>query len=196
MQKSARQCERLKKICKNISNVRPIASGAEPRVGKPERPRDEMDALDTHSCTQSIASRSNILENVSVTSIALNLPARGADHACVSQKGSKVNWTRQTHAHTHRALQTSLRGLKINLNTSENLKMASQCQTHLVQAQNCAKRSHRGPETMRMHQAHARTHSALELTWKWLQEQAKTSGRPKQAKTAQLTYWHGELVQR
>ena len=155
-----------------------------------------MDVLDTHSRTQSIASSSNILENVSVTSIALNLPVRGTDHACVSQKGSKVNWTCQTHAHTHRALQASLRGLKINPNASENLKMASQCQTHLVQAQNCAKRSHRGLGTMWMHQAHTRTCSALESTWKWLQEQAKMSGRPKQAKTAQLTYWHGELVQR
>ena len=164
MQKSAQQCERLKKICKNISNVRPTASGAEPRMGKPERPRDEMDALDTHSRTQSIASSSNILENVSVTSIALNLPARGTDHACVSQKGSKVNRMHQTHAHMHRVLQTSLRGLKIKPNTSENLKMASQCQTHLVQAQNCAKRSHKGPGTMRMHQAHARMRSALKST--------------------------------
>ena len=90
----------------------------------------------------------------------------------------------------------SLKGLKVNPNTSENLEMAAQFQTYLVQAQNRAKRNHRGPGTTRMHQAHARMHSALESTWKWLQEQAKTSGRPKQAKTAQLTYWHGELVQR
>ena len=145
-------------------------SGTEPRVGKPERPRDEMDALDTHSRTQSIASSSNTLENVSVTSIAPNLPARGANHACVSQKGSKVNRTRQTHAHTHRALRTSLRGLKINPNASENLEMASQCQTHLMQAQNRTKRSHRGLGTMWMHQAHACMLSALESMQKRLQE--------------------------
>ena len=45
----------------------------------PEMPRDEMDASDTHSRMQSIASNSNTPANVSVTSVAPNAPARGAE---------------------------------------------------------------------------------------------------------------------
>lgn len=42
-------------------------------------PRDKRDASDMHSRMQSIASNSNTPANVSVTSVAPNVPARGAE---------------------------------------------------------------------------------------------------------------------
>ena len=77
------------------------ANGAEPCTGKPKRPRDQTDASDTRTCTQSVVSNSNIPANTSVITATLNSPAGGTEPHTGGAKKARKPIGHVKHLHTH-----------------------------------------------------------------------------------------------
>ena len=100
------------------------------------------------------------------------------------------------YVHARRVLQRSLKGLQINQNASEYLETAVQCQTHLVQAQNRAQRSHRGWEQREcIGHMHACAVHAIDVKTA-ARTREDVSKTPNKAKPPNLPIVNGGLVQR
>ena len=152
------------------------------RACGPEMPRDKMDASDMHSRMQSVASNSNTPANVSVTSVAPNVPARGAEQRMSGPERLKIQ---SDVSDVCSRVQSVAKESKRPTNKPERVRIP---QNGYIMPNSSGASPESCPEEPQGPSNHAdasstRTHTtAVESTQKRLQEHEKLSAYPKTSK--------------